>query len=232
MKFVYLILLIGNLAQARERSVSVTGDCEKRLTPDRAAVTLVAEALDPSAGAATQKAMDQYSKIHDRVKKLNLKNQELETTEFSVSEDLEWNGNVKKSRGFRGRMGLRVVTSETGRLGEVAALASELKIQEVSGLATFVSRELQKNARENCLEEAFRDARSKAEKIAKAAGKPLGTAIQISEDAASAPTPVRAFAGEARLMKSDVAMASMAPPPIESGVAKIQVGVQVTFELQ
>lgn len=213
-----------------DRLVSVTGDCFRNVTPDRGTVTLTAEVVNPNAGEASQKVIDQYNKIRDRVKKLGLKNMELETSEFSVNEDFDWANNVRKSRGFRARMGLRVTSSEATRMGEVAGLASELKVQDVSGLQSFASRELMRSERESCLEEAFKNARNKATTLAKTSGMKLGSPVQIREDMAGGPMPgpMPIMAKGGVMMMADSASSA---PAIETGTSKLSVSVQAVFEL-
>lgn len=229
-----LLSLFAATASAQtktERIIMVSGDCLRSLTPDRASVTLVAQALENNPGAATQKSVELYNKIRERVKKMNLKNLELETTESGVHEENDWNNGTRKSRGYRSRMGLRVITSESAKLGDVIALAAELKVQEVSGLQSFVSAETRKAERENCLEEAFRNAQMKAEKVAKAAGQKLGPVLQVREDTVSAPPPEPPRPMMA--MKQDMAeAASLSAPVVESGVTKISVGIQAVFEIR
>jgi hypothetical protein len=232
MKTVILFFsLVSSIAFAKERTVTVSGDCLRNLTPDRGTLTLVSEVNDLNPGTATQKVMDHYTKIRDRVKKLNLKNLELETSEFTVNEEFDWNGNVRKSRGYKARMGLRVVTSETSRLGELAALASELKVQDISGLQTFVSRETLKAEHENCLEEALKNAKSKAEKLAKSGGARLGGVLEIQEELMTGDSP----RPRPLMMAKNAGMAmeaSSSSREFEAGTSKVSVSVQASFELQ
>ncbi len=218
-------------AQAKsERSVSVRGECLRNLIPNRGSVTLTAEATEPTPGVATQKTMDLYAKIKDHVKKMNLKDLELETTELSVNQDFDYSGKVRRSRGYRSRIGLRIITSETARLSLLASLAGELRVQDVSGLTSFVSRESLREARESCLEEAFKFARSKAEKLAGAANAKLGQIEVIREDGnGSEPSPVMPIARMME-MRGDIASKS-ASPEIETGTVKLEMNIWAQFEL-
>ncbi|MBX2995982.1 MAG: SIMPL domain-containing protein [Bdellovibrionaceae bacterium] len=223
------VLFSGVSALGADRMVVVTGDCLRNLVPDRGAITLTAEALEKNPGAAMEKVSEHYNRIRERVKKMNLKNMELETTDFTVNEDIDWSNNQKKSRGFRARMGLRVTTSDTSKLGDLALIASELKVQDVSGLQHFVARETMQKEREACLQEAYQNARSKAEKLAKIAGQKLGNALYIQEDVASAPTPSPRMMGR---MEMSAKMDSASNAPVfEAGTNKMTVGVQAGFEL-
>lgn len=237
-KQIFVFLLIGLVSSAAfatkaDRIVMVSGDCLRNLTPDRGMMVLTADHLEKTPGVAIEKTSEMYNKLRERIKKMNLKDLELETTEMSVNEEFDWNNNQKKSRGFRSRTGLRVITSEISKLGGLASIASELKIQEILGLQHFVSRETQKTQRESCLQEAFSNAKMKAEKLAQSSGQKLGPAFEIREDSvAGVQQPIQPmFSGRMTVM-SDTEMSSKSAPQIESGITKISVSVQVGFELQ
>lgn len=223
------VLLLSVNSWSAERMVVVTGDCLRNLAPDRGAITLTAEALEKNPGAAMERVSEHYNRIRDRVKKMNLKNMELETTDFTVNEDVDWSNNQKKSRGFRARMGLRVTTADTAKLGDLALIASDLKVQDVSGLQHFVARETMQKEREACLQEAYQNARAKAEKLAKIAGQKLGPALYIQEDVAGAPAPSPRLMG--RMDMSAKMEAASSAPVFEAGTNKMTVGVQAGFEL-
>lgn len=223
------ILFSGVNSWSAERMVVVTGDCLRNLVPDRGAITLTAEALEKNPGAAMEKVSEHYNRIRDRVKKMNLKSMELETTDFTVNEDVDWSNNQKKSRGFRARMGLRVTTADTAKLGDLALIASDLKVQDVSGLQHFVARETMQKEREACLQEAYQNARAKAEKLAKIAGQKLGPALYIQEDVAGAPAPSPRLMG--RMDMSAKMEAASSAPVFEAGTNKMTVGLQAGFEL-
>ena len=70
----------------------------------------------------------------------------------------------------------------------------------------------------NALEDAFADARSKAEALAAVTGVSLGGVINVIEGGGFVPLPVDAAAAEAA-------------PPIEPGLQEIQANLTVTFAI-
>ena len=110
-KHIFVFLLTGLVASAAfaakaDRIVMVSGDCLRNLTPDRGMMVLTADHLEKTPGVAIEKTSEMYNKLRERIKKMNLKDLELETTEMSVNEEFDWNNNQKKSRVFRSRTGL------------------------------------------------------------------------------------------------------------------------------
>lgn len=225
-----LCLSMNALAAADVRSVTVSGNCTKRVEPDRGTITLIAEFNDKTAQSASKKAMETYEQIRAEVKKMKLKDLELQTSNYSVAEDIAWENNKQVKRGFRASLGLQVSTSEISRLGDVLALSSTLKINRVENLSTYLSAKKSKEEREACLVEAIGNAKSKAEKMTTAASAKVGSVLSIDEtDGGSIPTP--RYMAKAQAM-SAVSDESSIAPGIESQPETVTVNVQVRFAIQ
>jgi uncharacterized protein len=211
------------------RSVTVTGTCIRSTLPDRGAVTVVADVLAQNLQEASKKSTEQYEAVRKAVQKLNLKDLELSTSESSFQEEREWRSDKSVFKGFRARLGLRVSTSETSRLGEVIAIAAKQNIRQVSGLSMFLSPEKTKVERESCLEEAVRNARAKAETVAKAASAKIGRVLTVTEGVRQEEV-VRPFGVDKRMAMGVAEDASQAPM-IETAAEKISVEVVASFGL-
>lgn len=227
--------LLSNAALAKEdshpRLISVSGDCLRTVSQDRGAITVTSENRDKDPSVAAQKTTDQYAKLLAAVKKINLKDAETETSEYTVNEVLDWTNGKRVSQGYSARMGLHIETSEIQRLGEVIQAAAKMGIKEVAGLNTFVSREKMKLEREACLEEALKNSQMKAQKMAKAVGAKVGLVYSISEEGATTPGPIFAAEGGMRAMNKTM-MSSEAPPSVVAGNSKINLSVSVSYLLE
>ncbi len=213
------------------RTVSVSGNCIKKVSPDRGAVTLVAQYTEKTAQVASQKAMVTYEKIRKAVQKMNLKDVELQTSEYSVQEQFDYINNKSVSKGMRASLGLQVTTSEIPKLGEVIALSQQFEINRVSGLSTFLSAEKSKTTREDCLVEAIKNARSKAEKMAESAKAKVGNVQLIDENPNRSSGPEISYDVLSDEASSESRSANLAPG-IESKPELVSVNVLVKFELK
>lgn len=217
-------------ALARERVVNVSGTCIRNVTPDRGSVTITAEFKDLDVKKATTLATQQYEKVRDRVVRLKLEDEELSTSEYRVDEIREWENNKNVFKGYRARIGLKVVTSNQKRLGEVIEIASKEGVRDVGGLSLFISSKLARSERNECLKEASEQAKSKAQKLAESLGAKLGEVVQIDEAALqSFPQPMPVFA---KSMMADSAGERAGAPNIEAGKEEIQASISVTFGLR
>lgn len=226
MKMILCLVLLSTTAFAADRSVTAAGRCLKSITPDRGAISLTAEVTKKNVKDASNEAAKIYKSVLNEVKKLNLKDQEIQTTETSLAEDITWENNKRKSNGFKSRMGFQVTSSEIFRLGEVLSIASEAGLKDMGGLSQFVSAVKLKSEKEACLEEAVQNAKAKASRMAKAAGSDIGAVLKIEEGEgrSSNPAPMRTFIAADAKSFDNVA--------IESKQETISVDVFVQFALK
>lgn len=230
---VFAAIAVASTANAQtmafQRSVSVTGNCLRAVQPDRGSLVVTADVQAQDLQTAAKKSTETYERVKKAVQKLGLKDLELTTSEYNFQEVREWQKDRNVFKGFRARMGLSVSTSEISRLGEVIALAANEGVRDVSSLNTFLSLEKSKIEREACLEDAVKNARSKAETIARAASSKLGRVLAVSESgAAPMPPPAPMFKAAMRGMAED---ASVAAPGVDAGPQRISIDVSVTFGL-
>jgi uncharacterized protein YggE len=228
-----LVFLSAKALAKDEKFVAVTGECTKSLVPNRGSIQLISESLDSNPGLATQKVIESYNKTRERLKKMKIPGAEFETIEFSVNEEIDWNQGKKRSNGYKARMGLKITTSDLKILGELATVGAELKTPEIRGLSQFVAPETIKSEYESCLEEALTHAKNKAQKLAKAAGQTIGSALHIIESGGipgARPEFDRGAIGGVMKMASESMASSV--PQIESGISRLTVNIQASFELR
>jgi uncharacterized protein YggE len=217
-------------AHALDRTVNVSGQCLRTTFPDRGSMNIVPEFQDADIKVATRKATESYEKIKKQIQALNLKNLEIQTSEYSVNQQFDYVKGKSVSRGYRARMGLLVTTSETARLGEVISVAAQNNVKDVGALSTFLSEEKSRDEREACLEEAIQHASSKAARMAKAAGARLGKIVSLQEEGGgyTPPQPMRNM-----MMEKSMADASPAAAPVvDSASQKIQLSVNAVYILE
>jgi uncharacterized protein YggE len=210
--------------------VNVSGHCTRSVIPDRGSINLVAEFQDNDLKLAIRRASETYEKVRDSVKKLNLKDAELTTSETGVMPIQEWVKDRSVAKGYRARMGLRVMTSEVSRIGEVIEIAAKYQVKNVDQLVTSLAPETLKREQEACLEEATQNAKARAQKLASAAGAGLGQVLTLSENWSSMPRPVMNYAMRRKMMESTDAVGDA--PQIEAGREQLSVTVQAAFELK
>jgi hypothetical protein len=213
-------------AAETERKVTVSGHCTRQVVADRGAITLTSEFKSKDPKTAAAEATRAYETVKSAVKRLDLPDAEMKTSEYSVNELREWEKDKSVSKGFRARMGLEVTTSDIAKLGDVIDIATREGVQDVGSLTTTLSPAKLQKEKFNCLSEAALDARAKAERLAETLGSKLEGPLEISETGEA--EPIRPMLSAMALRGSSLA----APPTVEPGFQTLSTSVQVTFRLR
>ncbi len=225
----WMLLALAVQASAAEKSVSVTGNCSREVAPDRASVLLTSESRENGASEAAEKATKLYEKLRAEVKKMKLADLKLQTAQYSVQPIIEYDSGRPKRKGFVAQMGLEVETSEISRMGDVIALATKLGIQNAGGLNTFLSVAKSRGEMESCLEDAVKNARMKADRMAKAGGASIGEVLTLEEYKLVPAEGPRPMAGAVYAMD---AMSKSSPPGVEAKAQGLSVTVYVKYSLK
>jgi uncharacterized protein YggE len=225
---VALVLLSGQGAYAEDRKVAVSGVCHRSAVPDRASLVLVADFREMDLKAAIRKATETYGRMRDGIERLKLEDLELRTSEYSVNQVREWEKNQSVFKGYQVRMGLKVASSSIARMGEVIAIGAREDVRETGALSTYLSDEKLLREQVSCLEEAAKNARTKAEKLAGALGAKVGPVLSLSESWDALPRPPAPLA----MGMMSARAADVEAPKIEGGRQDLSVTVQASFGLQ
>ncbi|NDD90983.1 DUF541 domain-containing protein [bacterium] len=225
----FICLASSAFAESEVRKVTVSGKCSRAITPDRGAMIVTAEVRDDDLKTASRRATEAYDRTRDAVKKLNLKDLELKTVEYSMGEVREWEKSKAVFKGYRARIGLRVSTSQVERLGEVIVIATREGLKDVGALQSFLSDARQLSEQVGCLQEAAANARTKAEKLAGSLGASLGEVLRISESGSTQDV------FSPRMMSFGSRDSETVPgntPAIEAGQQTLTLAVEVSFALK
>lgn len=227
---VKLILIMTFLATSAvasvERSISVSGECIRPVSPDRASVVFTAEFIDKDPAKAGKQAASLYENLRKEVIKLSLPDTELTSSEYSVEQIHEYRKNQFVPTGnYRARMGLRVQTSDPNQMGKAIPVATRLQIQDIGNLSLSISPMKLRKEKGACLQDAGQDARAKAEKLAQALSAQIGEVTSIVEGSEPRTTP-RVFA-MAKAVNSNAS-----EPTIEAGQQDITLTITATFALK
>lgn len=207
--------------------ITVSGKCQKRVDPDRARLNFSSEVTQPTAEDAQKKVNQMYDRVRASVKKLNFKDLEIQTESISVNEDIDWSGGKRKSKGYRAQAMIEVTTSELDRIGEAVPVAIKAGANAVGGLALFLSNDLFEKSYQDCLGEAVKNSRLKAEKILSAQSKKVLDVLEIIEGERLQQWPQPVYAKMAMAESTD---ARSSAPQIESKKQAIDVSVTAKYK--
>ena len=204
-------------------TVTASGEGKAVAAPDQAEMNFGIT----TAGTEAKKTLDAASKQADAIiaalKKAGVTKEDIQTSGVSLYPQQDYsNSKTPRITGYQASVQVRVTIKDMSTVGNVIEAGTAAGANEVSG-PTFTLSE-QSTSRAEAIDKAVADAKSRAEVMAKAAGKSVGDVLSMSEAGISVP-PI--FGGNMR-SAADVAAAV----PIEAGTVDITANVTIVFELK
>ncbi|MFY7993832.1 MAG: SIMPL domain-containing protein [Bacteriovoracaceae bacterium] len=229
MKFFLVAALFSTSSFAATSFVNVTGKCQMKVIPDQASLAFTAEALEKDQQKAVNKITVQTKELTDKIKELKLKGMVLETSNYNVHQQRDWENNKMVDKGYRASVTITVTSNEISRMGEAMVLGSKVGITNVGNLRSFLSLEKEQAEYLKCLDIAAEDARGKADQLAKKLKAKVGDVLEIYErPQQSSPSPVY----ERTMMAMKGASDTMASIPVEAGEQVFSTQIEVKFSLK
>jgi uncharacterized protein YggE len=207
-------------------TVSVSGHGSVNVPPDTASVSIGVDIIKPTLGEAQEQATTQATAVIDALKEAGIAAEDIQTDYFSVNilRDYSENGDPTQITGFEIVNQLGVTVHDTDQLGELLDAAVNAGANSINGVTFYVDD--QTEASSDARVEAVKDARTKAEELAAAAGMTLGPVVAISEGTSPLISPVYDMA------RGGGMGAGQAAVPVQPGSTTVAVDVTMTFELR
>jgi len=163
----------------RERTVSVRGECIAKVEKDRTAATLRIHTLSPDAGRSLRRAQTTYAEVTEFMRTIVDDSLELQTARFDSNERIRWDHQTQQEvhQGFETTIELAISSERREVIEDILARFSGTENVFPRGLSMYSSNKTLAPAIENCLKDAVRDAREKADAIARAGGARVGRMI-------------------------------------------------------
>ena len=211
--------------------ISVSGHGEASGAPDTLVGDVGVSILRSNVGDAMQEAARRLSAILAATQRLGIPRQDVQTTNYSVGAEYGKASGRRNRAHPRRPVGYRVTHTLTIRMRDLQragtildSVATAAGNDATIGALRFVI-ENDRSLRAHARADAWKDARAKAEQLARLSGARPGMAVVISESG-TAPIPMP-FAEQRA-----TAMGASAVTPIEPGQLKVSVVVEVRFAME
>lgn len=171
------------------RTVTVTGEGDASVQPDRARLSVNAEARNLDLKTAEAQVNAAARGFLAELKKLGVADEDIAASAYSVNPEYDWVNNQQKFRGYRAVRGFEITVRDLGHLGDVLLKATQAGINQVN--APVLESSQIKAAQRSALARATEDALAQARTMAAALGVKLGPALAIStSDVRTPPVPM------------------------------------------
>lgn len=210
------------------RTVSVTGEGMVTEAPDQAVVRFGVVTTGETAEMARRQNAKIASASTNAVRDLGIDEEkiQMESLQLQPKEEYDPKAEIWREEGFEATRQVRVVIENLSLLPEVVTRAVQAGANRVESVRYDLTDP--SAARNDALEKAARNARSKAERLARTLEVGLGLARQIDEQSVSFPQPQMVQFS----MERD--QADVPPEPDAYAAGEIEVGahVRVVFDLR
>lgn len=209
-------LLAGEISRGPS-GIAVAGEAQVSGKPDIAYITIGVQTQAPTASQAHQENATAMDRIVARVRGLGIPEKDIRTSGLSLHPIFE-----KEQRlvGYRASNNLTVTAADVGLVGKVLDEAVAAGAN-TAGSVRFGFKD-EENLRQQALEAAAKNARAKAEAIARGLGLQIKGVEAVQEEGVAMPMPVPRAMG--------VEFAAAAPPtPVMPGELTITARVRVVF---
>jgi uncharacterized protein len=205
------------------RTFSISGEGKEVVVPNIAEVRIGVISEGKDLTTLQKENSEKMNRIISFLKEKGIDEKDIQTENYLVSPKYDYSKPPYKIVGYTINQDLKVKVRDLSKIGEILSQAVNYGANNVSGPNfTFDDKEVYL---EKAREKAIRNAKEKAEKIAKTVGFRLGKIISIIESSPFEPIPVML-----KEMGTGGPLASQ--PQIEPGSQEIKVQVTITYEIK
>ncbi|MEM3405433.1 MAG: SIMPL domain-containing protein [Candidatus Pacearchaeota archaeon] len=174
-----LFFIMSPFNKRELNTITTQGNYNIKVFPDSAVVSIFIKTNSFSAEEAKNKNSEVYSKILEELKMIGFKEGEIQTENYNIYEDYEWNYGNRKFKGYVVSHYVKIETKDFDKIGEII----DVGINN-GALINYINFELspekQNEYKTKVLEEATKDAKIKAESIASGLGKKIKGIVSVT----------------------------------------------------
>ena len=208
-------------ASTAAQTVTALGTGKSSAAPDRADLTFSVVAR----AATTKGAMGDIAKRSDALvaafKTAGVGEEDIQTQNLSLNIIRDRKGAISS---YEAHVSLRVTARDIAKAGDLLDAGTKAGATEVWGPNLYLSET--NEARTKAIDAAVADAKVRAERMAKAAGRTVGEVLSITEQGAVSEYPSKYSYGVG------LALERSAVPSVQPGTMDAYANVSVTFELK
>lgn len=206
----------------------VTGTAIKSVAPDEAVVNLGVRKNARTVKEAQKNANAALTQLTAELKKIGIEEKNIKTANYSVNPEY-LPENYQKITGYvvYVTVEVRVTEGNFDKVEQVMDLAGTLGLEQMNGLRFELSDKLQKLTKNEARELAVKEAKDKAEVLAKLTGVRLGKIVNVNESFGGGVIPIYA---RAMSNKMEIGAAADVQTSVNPGTSDMQVTVILSYE--
>lgn len=207
-------------------TITVSGDAEEQVAPDRAVLALSLVNKDANLSKAKEDNDGMVERLVAIAREFKISKEKIATSNLYIAPEYQYEHNQRRFVGYTVSRSLRITIDKLEIHERLLSAIVDAKVDQVDGI------EFQLSDREahaaSVRTKAFEVAKAKAETLAKAAGVTLGKPLSISTSGQGMERPLYA----ANVMMKAEAMDASSVAPSLPGMIDLRESVSVTFGLE
>ncbi|WP_410508492.1 SIMPL domain-containing protein [Methanosarcina hadiensis] len=209
-----------------ESTISMSGYAEQKVVPDTATLHIGVVVQAATAKEASDENAAIMSAVMADLKAMGLQDREIRTSYVSVYPVYNYT-TTQTITGYSASNSVQITTKNLDNLSEIIDRSTAAGANEIGGVSFSVSNDMQKQIREDLMNQAVSDASTKAETLAKSLGVEI-TGVQASSISES--NGPRVYYDYAMPMEEKASGA--VSTPIQPGESTVSMSVQVTYYIE
>jgi len=224
---------IGQAVETKN-TIVVSGTAESYIKPDLALINFSVVTEKKTVSEALAENATKMNTVIDSLKKQGVEEKNLKTTNFYIYPRYEWQKEISCSFppcpdskrvlvGYEINQTLEVKIRKLEKIGDIIQAATEAGANEVGDLRFAIEKE--EEIKRQVRAEAIEEAKNKAKELSNQLGVRLVRIVSFAENASS---PVL----YPYYLKTETAASGAEKPDIQTGENKIEVTVNITYEIE
>ncbi len=222
---------------SQDNTITVTGDSEVFAKPDIATVTFSVRAEDPDLVKAQGDAEAKVADAIKVVKDSGVDEKDIQTTYYNASPVYDWNqkcgpygcdSGERKLKGYEVNESVSIKVRDLTKASSIIGLIGSAKVTDIQGPNFDI--EDRDGLMEDARKEAIKEAKGKAQDLAKELGVNLGKIVSFN-DGGNGGYPVPMMYGAKDMAVSESSAGAVAPTLAE-GQNRIYSSVSITYKIK
>lgn len=215
---------VNSVTTSKTDLFTVDGTGKATGVPDTAQFSVGVNKQAPTVQQAQDQVNSAVNKISDDLKKLGVAENDIQTTNYSVNPNIDFTSGNQTTTGYTVNATIEVKVKDTNLANKALDAATANGANVVNGVSFGLNDDEQAKLEEQARGEAIKNAKAKAESIARQAGIRLGRIVNVTVNPTSEPRPV--------VEKMSLAQSADtgAPTQLQQGSNDVNVTVSLSYE--
>lgn len=215
---------VNSVTTSKTDLFTVDGTGKATGVPDTAQFSVGVNKTANTVQDAQNQVNTAVNKISDELKKLGVADKDIQTSNYSVNPNIDYSSGNQTTTGYTVNATMNVKVKDTNLANKALDAATANGANVVNGVSFGLNDDEQAKLEEQARGEAIKNAKAKAESIAKQAGIRLGRIINVTVNPTTEPRPV------VEKMSLAQPAGSGAPTQLQTGSSDVSVTVSLSYE--